>query len=181
MSFVVLLQLLSSAPLCDIPTTVYVDLAAPPSYDRLVTQAIEFWNGQEGRIILIYGGRKNLPATHLRDATDYFGVRSLTQATRDSEYWQKRWYAWVGRTFLHPLDNTDPDPLCVYGAQVWVDSQKPLRRWEWEIVMTHELGHVLGFGHADDEFCVMHRYPLQYPASPRIGAGVVDLLQYWYR
>ncbi|KEQ54980.1 MULTISPECIES: hypothetical protein [Sphingomonadaceae] len=147
------------------PTTtksVYLHIAMPAGCDPALGRAVSNWNAQGSRFYYQWDAANNLTTTRGTETTAQIvtvedGYPTNSTALASTNLWTS------GSTITQADVIVKADYLWYYGDESGgrfhcpsTRSSPPSGSFDYESTMTHELGHALGFGEANNTACVMH-------------------------
>ncbi len=163
---------------CDTQTIrILVDDELPHVYDQWTQRAVDYWNAQIGRRVLLYVGRSRIP---IEDQEDVIVVRRAPHEMRNKWDLIKRWGSTNSIRESIPT-KSNPKP-CIVQASVYVrqpgddvifssrevtesgaiwysDPNKLVKITPALAYLTliHEFGHVSGLSHSNIKTTLMHK------------------------
>lgn len=127
------------------PIVLYVHSGVPSEAVREIRMAMDQWNKVLGSVVLTYGGVVNSPAEASQDRANVIFWRTT---------WEDKMYFEQGRTTIHFVNKNILDADIQINAKDFVYSFSDSGTEgtvDFQSLILHELGHVLGLAHAPPE------------------------------
>lgn len=135
------------------PITIYVHESVPSQYVGAIEAAAKTWEAAAGhRLFYIQSQKMTGPILPQKDGSSVIYFMSNWEADRSSEQARTSVY-WVGDQ-IQEADMRINANFQFY----WNQSASNARAINFEALVLHEMGHILGLKHRDDEPSVMATY-----------------------